>query len=272
MSNKRSSGNGMIAAERRLKIYNWALENGSVNVTALAEMLGVGPDTIRRDLDELDREGKVVRSHGGAIVKETGAVRPSYSQTRNERSCEKSWIGRVAIDYLPPTGSIFIGGGTTIAQFAMRIPEVHPVSATTTSPEIAFDLTVNKHVQVGLLGGQLRSDAYTTDGSLSEEALEMLLWDVAFIGVSAIDIRNGITSIDRKAALLERKIIEHSSKVVVLCDSSKLGRLSYAKVGPVSLIDVLITDNNANPGFVDELNVRGVQVVLAEPDVDSSEG
>jgi len=270
MNNRRPTSNGLIAAERRRQIHNRALESGSVSVSELADMLGVGPETIRRDLDELDRQGKLIRSHGGAIAKQQDMARLPYSQVRGERLPEKGWIGRAALDYLPATGKVFFGAGSTVHQLALLVPQSYSAHVVTPSPEMGLYLATAKQVRVGLLGGDIRFDTLATDGGLSDEASDMLLFDVALVGVAGIDLRHGITAIDRPAALFERKIIEHSSKVVGLCDSSKIGRSSYAKVGPIDLLNVLITDHGADQDIVQEIKDRGVEVVVVGPDIGES--
>jgi len=256
----------MIAAERRRQIHSRVIENGSVSVAELAEMLGVGAETIRRDLDELDSQGKLIRSHGGAIAHLQDIARLPYSQVRAERMAEKGWIGRAALDYVPDSGKVFLGAGSTVYQLAMLVPEDHPIHVVTPSPEMGLYLVTKKRVGVALLGGEIRPDAFSTDGGLSEEAAEMLLFDVALVGLAGVDIRHGITAIDMPAAVFERKIIEHSNSVIALCDSSKLGRSSYAKLGPVDLLTTLITDRGVDPDLAEEIRAQGVEVVVVGPD------
>lgn len=267
VNRKRSSsnGNGVIAAERRRLILHHVLVNGAVNVAELAEAYSVGQETIRRDLDKLDSEGKIIRSHGGAIAREHGLERIPYSQVRREHLTEKSLIGGAALAFLPATGKAFLGAGSTVFQLAARIPEGHQVHIVTSSPEIAMHL-VTRQVRVGLLGGEVRPDTLATDGSLSDEATQMLLFDAALVGLAGLDLQHGLTAIDRPAALFERQVIERSSKVIALCDSSKMGRSSYAAIGPIGLLDVIITDQGIDDEIAAEIRDLGVELVIAGPD------
>lgn len=255
----------MLAAERRREIFNWALEHGFVNVATLAEALGVGQNTVRRDLDILHRQGKLVRSHGGAVIKDTVGDRPPYSQTRHEHAKEKQWIGEAALEFVPESGSIFLGPGTTVYSLATGLPDNCQLHAVTNSPEIALHLASRTAMTIDLAGGRLRNDSFASSFSLSRHILDVMYWDVTFMGISAIDPERGISSVDMDAADLERKFIEHGGKAIVLCDSSKLGRFSYVNVGPVDLIDVLITDVGASPEMVNAITDQGVEVVLAGP-------
>lgn len=254
----------VIAAERRRRILDRARRFGSVNVSELADLLGVGVTTIRQDLRILDREGKVTRSHGGAVLRETATARLPYSQTRGERIREKSAIALAALRLLPASGCFLIGPGTTTYEFARRLPDDRGFHVVTNSLEVAVYLVANGKAEVDFLGGSIRHDSLASDVSLPESELDEIFWEAAFVGAAAIDIARGITTVDRRDAELERKIIRHSSKVVVLCDSSKFGKFSFARVGPVSVVDIIVTDAEIAPHTVDRLTEEGIEVVVAD--------
>jgi len=261
---KTPGSGGLITAERRRRVYELALRNGSVSVGELSSALGVAENTIRNDLGALQREGKLVRSHGGAILKEEGMPAPPYAQIRDQHLMEKSWIGLAALQFLPDTGSVYINAGSTTYQLALNIRERHPIEAATNSPEIAICLA-NKAVSVDLIGGRMVKESLESDGSLSHDVLEKLYWDVVFYGVTAIDFEHGITSVSLPIAELEAKVAKHGSKVVGLCDSSKFGRFARAHVGPINLLDILVTDVNVKPAVVETLKAEGIEVVIARP-------
>lgn len=254
----------VIAAERRRRILDRTRRFGSVNVRELADLLGVGVTTIRQDLRILDREGKVTRSHGGAVVRESATARLPYSQTRGERIREKGAIALAALRFLPASGCFFIGPGTTTYEFAKRLPEGRDFHVVTNALETALYLAANGKAQVDFLGGSIRQDSLASDVSLPESELEEIFWEAAFVGAAAIDIARGITTVDRRDAELERKIIRHSSKVIVLCDSSKFGKFSFARVGPISTVDAIVTDADIAPHTVDRLRGEGIDVVVTD--------
>ena len=185
---------------------------------------------------------------------------------RGEHTTQKGWIGQAALGCLPAGGKVLLGAGSTVYQLATRIPEGHPVHVTTTSPEMGLYLVTTKHVRVALLGGEIRADTLATDSTLSLDAADLMLFDVALVGAAGLDVHRGITAIDLQAAVLERKLLEQSTTRVALCDSSKIGRSSYAKVGPVGLLSVLITDQGADPEMLDDIRAEGVEVVVVGPD------
>lgn len=256
----------LLGAERRRRITALIRRQGAANVAQLAQSLGVGPNTIRRDLDVLAHEGKLVRTHGGAVANEPAFTRLPYLQVRDVHGQEKEWIAEAALSLLPPSGSIFLADGTTVQAFAMRIPPTAAVHVVTNSVKNAVRLAAETSVSVELLGGRVRPELLATDCSLASDALETLFWDTAFIGAAALDVTNGVTERDAPEAARQRKFIDRASRVIALCDSSKLGRCSYARVGPLSLVEVVVTDIGAAEDDVLAFRDAGVEVVLAGPE------
>jgi DeoR family fructose operon transcriptional repressor len=263
---KSAQGKTMLPPERRREIYAWVQRHGAANVAQLAETLQVGANTIRRDLVQLAEEGKLIRSHGGAVANDPASTRRPYIQVRHEHAEQKEWIAEAALSLLPETGSVFLADGTTVQAFAMRLPEKTALHVVTNSVQVAVRLITATSATVELLGGRVRPELLATDCSLATEALEMLLWDTAFIGAAALDVTYGITERDAPEAFRQRKFIHRATRVVALCDSSKIGRSSYARVGPLSLIDTIVTDVGADPEVVQAIRDTGVEVLLADRD------
>lgn len=266
------NGSTKFAAERRGRIYEYALRNGSVSVTELADMLGVVENTVRRDLDALHEEGKLLRSHGGATLRERGTPVPHYSQTRDTHLEEKSRIGQAALKYVPQSGLVFINSGSTTYQLALRMPfdvggtpapRRPALQVVTTSLEIAGFLAARVPYDVHILGGRINPDSLNSTGSLSEKALDEFYWDMAFIGVEAVDLSRGITTSYLDSS--EARIIEHSRKTIVLCDSSKFGRISNVLVTPLKAVDVIVTDRNIDSKIARALSEMGIEVDIAGP-------
>lgn len=258
-------GGAMLVAERRRRICDWLRRHGSANVGQLAAALGVGANTIRRDLAALAGEGRLVRSHGGAVANEPGLIRLPYAQVCHENLEQKGWIADVALCRLPSAGSVFLGDGVTVQALAQRIPADSCVHVVTNSVRIAARLVSDTSVSVELLGGRVRPELLATDCSLAAEAIEMLFWDVAFVGAAALDAACGITERDAPEATRQRRLIDRAARVIALCDSSKIGRCSYARVGPLDLIDTIITDTGASPEDTAAMRDLGIEVLLAGP-------
>jgi DeoR family fructose operon transcriptional repressor len=257
----------LLAVERRRRVLAWVQRHGAANVAQLAQTLDVGPNTIRRDLAMLAKEGKLIRSHGGAVANDPAFTRMPYVQVRHEHGEQKERIATVALEFLPETGSVFLSDGTSVQAFAMQIPPSASIHVVTNSVQIAARLTAETAATVELLGGRVRPELLATDCSLATEALNMLFWDIAFIGAAALDVSYGITERDAPEAARQRKFIDRATRVIALCDSSKLGRCSYARVGPLSLVDTIVTDMGADPDVVRAIRDTGVEIILAGENV-----
>jgi len=262
--NGEDDGGQRLAAERRNRIYDIALRTRFVSVSELAKSLGVVENTIRRDLDVLHTEGKLVRSHGGAVLKERGMPVPRYAETRDTHLQEKSWIGRAAARHVPRSGLIYVNSGSTTYQMALRMPADGVAEVVTNSLEIALLLS-ERGVGVHVLGGKVNSESSSTTPSDGESALDRFYWDVAFVGVEALDVERGITSsyIGRE---YETGVLARSRMRIALCDSSKFGRVTNSVIAPISDIDLIISDTGLGSETVSRLKAAGVEVELAGPE------
>jgi len=252
-----------IAAERRRRIQRWVVQRGSVSVSWLAEMLDVRTATVRNDLDALQAEGKLRRSHGGATAVERVGDRPDYYGTVGERTEQKSWIGEAALALVPTRGIVFVGGGSTIYQFITRFQPNPQLSVVTYSFDTVQALMGAAAGPVYFLGGKLLPNGRRTDCSWSADSFSMSFWDVAFIGTNGLDVDRGITCLTHEDAQVTRQAIKQSSKTVLLCDSSKMNRCSYARVGPIDLVDTIVTDAEADERSIEALRQSGVEIIVA---------
>ena len=264
-NNSKPPKHSVIAAERRRRILNRIRAQGSVSVSDLARELNVGVTTIRQDLNSLDQQGKVIRSHGGAMARGTARPSPPYAQTRSERMEEKSWISEAALSFVPLSGRCFIGPGTTTLQFVKKIAAGRNLRVATNGLEIALHLASAGIATVDFFSGTVRADSLSVDISIPSSDIDDLNWDVCFIGAAAVDVVRGLTTLDKAAMRWERKVLEHSNKRILLCDSSKIGASAYARICPVDIIDVLITDDGIDPDEADQFRAKGVDVIITGP-------
>ncbi len=264
MNGKKSVGrSSVMAAERRIEIQHRLLAHGLVRVAALAKEFGVVENTVREDLDVLEREGMLVRVHGGAVLKEGAVPSRPYPETRESHMQEKALIGQAGLAYMPESGSVFIFGGSTNLQLATRLPRNPHLHVYTSSLQIASHIAANEIGPVEMVGGRVLSESMAVDMSLSKEEIDELYWDCAFLGASGIGIDFGVTTPIRSVAEMIRKVIQRTGRLVVLSDSSKIGRFAHALICPIEAIDVLVTDSGMDRQTIDALNAKGVEVAIA---------
>ncbi|MGV3071710.1 DeoR/GlpR family DNA-binding transcription regulator [Corynebacterium phoceense] len=259
----------MYAEERRRQIASLTAVEGRVNVTELSERFDVTAETIRRDLAVLDRDGVVHRVHGGAVASQSFQTAELTLDARSRSaSTAKSAIARAALDYLPqPGGSIFLDAGTTINALADLIsvqPNAHSWSIVSNSLPIALSLASNGLSEVQLLGGTVRAITQAVVGDTALRTMALMRADVAFIGTNALTLDHGLSTADSQEAAMKSAFVTHAHKVVVLCDSTKLGNDYLVSFASIADLDVVITDAGAPQSFIDQLRDREIEVVVAE--------
>ncbi|OFS22318.1 MULTISPECIES: DeoR/GlpR family DNA-binding transcription regulator [Corynebacterium] len=259
----------MYAEERRRQIASLTAVEGRVNVTELSHKFDVTAETIRRDLAVLDREGVVHRVHGGAVASQTFQTAEFTLDTRSRSATgAKSAIAEAALEFLPETpGSIFLDAGTTtnaLSDLIAASPLANQLSIVSNSLPIALSLANNGIKDVQLLGGTVRGISQAVVGDTALRTMALLRADVAFIGTNALTLDHGLSTADAQEAAIKAAFVTNARKVVVLCDSSKLGNDYLVSFAKISDIDVVITDSAAPQSFVDALREREITVVTAD--------
>lgn len=251
----------MIGPERRDRILSEVARRGAASVRDLAQFLNVSEATIRRDLEDLSREGLLRRTHGGATVAEPSDEVP-YRFKVTAYMAEKRRIGATAASMLRKGQVLGCTGGTTIAQVARAI-RGGPLTIVTNAVNIGAELVATPEVEVVLTGGVLRSRSYELIGPVAERTIHDFYLDVALIGVDGLSVEQGLTTFSHAEAYINRTFMKQAKETWVVADHSKLGRITAARIAPIEELDCLITDSEAPPEFVEQLRGRGVRVVLA---------
>ena len=217
----------MYAEERHRTIVNLALRYDRVSVADLATRFDVTTETIRRDLDALDKRGILRRVHGGAVVAENVAlVETALTEREPAFVAQKTRIAQAALKYLPNAGStVLFDAGTSVARLAAAVP---PGDAGHGRHQLRPGRRAagrgNAGTQVHLLGGRVRGITQATVGGETVAALGRLRCDVAFIGTNGVTIRHGFSTPDPDEAAVKEAMVAAARRVVVLADSSKIGR------------------------------------------------
>ncbi len=233
-------------------------ENGSVGVTVLAEDLGVSMATIRRDLELLESQRLLSRTHGGAVSHGVLYELPlRYRSGRHE--AEKRRVAEAAAERLGDARVVGLTGGTTTTEVARRIAG-QDLTVVTNALNIAAELAVRPNLKLVVTGGVARPESYELVGPLADATLDDLNIDVVFVGVDGAS-RAGMTTHHEVEAHTDRRMIERAHRVVVVCDGSKIGRSALAVICQPRHVDELITDGTADAAVLDELRADGVSVI-----------
>ena len=251
--------------ERQQAIASLVAERGRLAVSAVADEFGVTTETVRRDLAVLERSGMLRRVHGGAVP--SGAltlVEPGLAERHGTRSEAKRKIAAAALDLLPANdGSVILDGGSTTAALADVLPADRRLYVATNSVPIAARLSASPAVTLHLLGGRVRGITQTAVGDATVRSLQDLRVDVVFLGTNGVSAGHGFSTPDEAEAATKRAMVRAAQRVIVLGDSSKLGREHLVRFVTVEEVDVLVTDSEADPGIVAELETMGIEVLVA---------
>ncbi|MFJ3216262.1 DeoR/GlpR family DNA-binding transcription regulator [Kitasatospora sp. NPDC086801] len=249
----------MLKADRTARILTHITEAGSADVHELAGLLQVSPATVRRDLQELHDQGLLHRTRGGAV---TGAVNLELPlrHKHGTRQAEKRRIA-LAADRLVPDGAVVgLTGGTTTSELARVLAERGGITIVTNAVNIAADLIVRPEVRLVVVGGLARTTSYELVGPAADRMLAQYHLDLAFIGVDGLTPQEGCTTHDEMEAQTDRAFLHASARSVVLADSTKIGRVTFAKICPLAEVHDLVTDDEATAAQEKAIAACGVRV------------
>jgi DeoR family fructose operon transcriptional repressor len=248
---------------RQRKLADLIAESGECSIEQLARELGVSDMTIRRDLEVLSRNGKVIRTHGGAVRAERVSFEFEFLKRSEENQAAKEAIARLAATKVKDGQSVLLDSGTTTLTLAVELRSKQNLTVVTTALPIASALQFCPQIEMLLLGGYVRASSPDLGGALTESNLETLCADVAFIGTYGIDSKGAVYQNTPEVARLVSKMVKAAKDVYVVADSSKFNKSALCRFGRLQDYTGLITDRGADSKFVAALKKKGIQVLLA---------
>ena len=261
-------GSAVYPEERQQSIAARVMTQGRASVAELAQTYDVTTETVRRDLAVLDRAGVLRRVHGGAVpMRALHLVEPSIDERESTRVGHKQAIARAAAEFLPQAGAaVLFDAGTTTARVAALLPADRDVLVVTNSVPVAARVAALGTVPLHLLGGRVRGITQAAVGENAVRTLESLRVDIAFIGTNGITVRHGLSTPDPEEAAVKRAMVECANFVVVLADSSKIGREDLVSFAPIDSVDVLVTDSEITADDYARFTEHGLDIVVAQGD------
>lgn len=260
----------MTQQQRLNLVLELVSERGSVSIIEISEKLGVSTATVRRDLNTLADQRLVTRTHGGATSLGSGYELPLQYKIARQAEAKKA-IARAVAELIGPGESVGLNGGTTTSEVARELGRSERlrsagrpgVTIVTNALNIAYELSVREHVKIVVTGGVPRRQSYELVGPLVGAALSEFSLDTAVLGVDGISAAFGATTVHEGEAEVSRQLGAVSRRVVVAADATKLGRATFARICPLSAVDVLVTDQPVAPEIAAEFATAGVRIVVA---------
>jgi DeoR/GlpR family transcriptional regulator of sugar metabolism len=247
-----------IPAQRRKEILD-AVSAGAMHVADLAESFGVSEMTVRRDLRELARAGKLERVRGGAVKAST---EPPFEETAVERFDAKDRIGAAAAELVEDGQTVMIDIGTTTLQAARHL-HGRQITVVTSSLAVYEELVPDPAIELLLPGGIVRRNYRSLVGVIAEDALRKLKADVLFLGTSAVDSDLGVWDSTMVEVPIKRAMIEAAETVALLADSAKFSMAGMVWVTDARALDTIVTDAPVPDSCTTAAERFGVEVTVA---------
>lgn len=252
----------LLAGERHLEILKRIQDRGGIRVASLAKELSVTEETIRRDLERLDTEGKLRRIRGGALPLESDRRELPMSVREAVNLEKKRAIAAAAVRHVSEGDVIALDASSTARELARLLPD-RPVTVVSNSLSIASVLVNRSDIRLISTGGILDAPSMSFVGSLAEESLDRFHIKKLFFSCAGIDPARGLSVTADEHAGIKRRMMDSADRVYLLADSTKFNTSAVEFFAKLADVDVVITDAQMDPKLVDELRQQGVTVELA---------
>jgi len=249
----------MLTHERRKRILETLASDQRVVASALAAQFGVSEDTVRRDLRELAEEGLLRRVYGGAVPR--SPISPTYAGRRSESVAAKDVIATTAARFPRPGQVVFFDAGTTALAVATHLPRDLALTVVTHSLPVASALAEHPTVEVIMLGGRLLKDSLAMAGAGTVEGYRSIRADLCVLGTASVHPDLGLGVFTHEDAEVKRAMVEAAAEVMVVAAGEKLGTRAPFLVGPLSVVDRLVTDEAAPDEVIRALSREGMEII-----------
>ena len=255
----------MLANQRRDEILELIREDGQAKVLDMARMFKVTEVTIRQDLERLEKEGFLVREHGGAYLKDIDHnVRNLALQNQEKNRAEKMIIAKKAVEFIHDGDTIILDSGSTTTEIAKLISGYKNLTVITNAINISLILGAQTSINLIVTGGEFKAPTLSLTGQKAADFFQNLHVDKLFLATAGIALKSGLTYPGMSDICVKRAMIESANEIYLVADSSKIGKNSFASLGALSLIDYLITDSKIKPEHIEWLKTYDVQFIIAE--------
>jgi len=245
-----------------LEIIKLLKERKAVKVSDLSRMFNVSEATIRRDLGKLAQQGLLRKTYGGAVIREEGHSWGPLEAGPDPFLEAKRRIGRAAAKLVKDGDTISLQAGSTTLQVARCLAGRNNLTVLTNDIDIAHELSKSPGIRVNLSGGILREGTRILVGPLAEQVISQFHVDKAILGISAISLTEGLTNVDLLDAQIKIAMMKGADEVIVVADHSKLGKVHFARVAPITAIDKLVMDDGISPEEIEAFEAQGVEVIV----------
>ncbi|MGM1046459.1 transcriptional regulator, DeoR family [Paenibacillus uliginis N3/975] len=250
--------------ERRQTILAQLSIEGKVQVHALAGLFNVSTETIRRDLDRLEKEGRLRKVYGGAVQVRSEWIEPTFIKRSQMFQSEKQAIGKMAASLVKDGETVMLDNGTTTLEIMRHLKDRADVTVITNFVPILTCALEDFQGKIIFAGGEVNMGIQAATGPIAYQLLDQFKVNKAFISAGGISLSDGITEYNVDEALLSRKMMSRTEEAIVVADHSKFGVTTFAHIAPIEQISMIVTDSGCSQEWIDALNRLDVEVLTGE--------
>ncbi len=251
----------MLAIDRQRRILELLHGAGSLRTIETAAELGVTDETVRKDFEMLEKRGELIRTHGGASRPERIREDLPFTERQAIRREEKQAIARLAASRIQPNETIFLDASSTVLTLTEFLPDL-PLTILTNALNVFTALSDRPNLDLICTGGLYDPKSRSFIGLTAEKSLQRYNIHRMFFSGNGLHLERGASESNARQAAFKERVVTNAEDVVFLADHSKLGRKASFFFAQTTDITCLITDKSADPGFVENLQARGVEVLL----------
>jgi DeoR/GlpR family transcriptional regulator of sugar metabolism len=259
----KAGGDGMLDVERRNRIISILQDKKEILVQETADMFRVTGETIRRDLKKLEKQGLLVRTHGGAVLPDDSMLEIPFKIREGVNIPGKNAIGRLAAGLINNGDTIFLDASTSSLYVSKHVREKKNLTVITNAERIIMELADCPDITLISTGGVLRNKSLSCVGRMAEKAIEGYHADKVFFSCKGFSPRRGMTDSNEQESEIRKIMLKCSETAVFLCDSTKFDKTGFAKTAGLEDIDVIITDAPMPEDWASTLAAAGVRVEIA---------
>lgn len=253
----------MLPTQRRDKILELLTEDGSAKVKQLSRLFKVTEVTIRQDLEKLEKDGYVIREHGGAYLKNIVDHVRNFSLVHQDNMDKKEAIARKCLDYIETGDTIILDSGSTTTEIAKRLRGVRGLTVITNALNIAMILGGEPGIDIILTGGEFKPPTLSLTGQKAADFFDGLNVHKLFLATAGITLRAGLTYPGISDLVVKKAMIDAADITYLVADSTKVGKAAFASLGALSLIDYIITDTGINESDKRLFSEHGIEWIIA---------
>jgi len=254
----------MLANLRREKILELLKEDGSAKVINLAKIFKVTEVTIRQDLEKLEKDGLLVREHGGAFLKNIKDQVSSFSVANHDNMDKKELIAAKCLEYIENGDTIILDSGSTTTEIAKKLKGNRHLTVITNALNIALMLGAEPDIEVIMTGGEFKPPTLSLTGQKAADFFKGINIQKLFLATAGLSLKSGLTYPSISDLVVKKAMIDAAETTYLVADSTKFGKSAFASLGALSLINYVITDSGVEDSHKEVFKAHEIELIIAD--------